>query len=362
MIDSFYSQFEQSFRGQRTEIKERLQVYSPFLEPLIGFYPDGLAVDLGCGRGEWLEILRDKGFTVLGVDLDDGMLADCRALGLNVETQDAIDALRTLEDASCTIVSAFHLVEHIPFDVLRTLVSEALRVLKPGGILLMETPNPENVTVGTSSFYLDPTHTRPIPPGLLSFIPKYYGFYRTIVLRLQESSELLNNPSPTLHNVLSGASPDFAVIAQKSAEPKVLVGFDSVFSLDLGLTIETLSSRYDHSAIRKVSESNHAIRQEITQSNQAIRQEISETSRSLAESSAQGFASITIRLDTTDQTLNALAEKLDSRTDSIEASISKLNQQIHDVYNSTSWRVTRPLRAMANGLRRIKRLLTPRQP
>jgi SAM-dependent methyltransferase len=137
MKDDFYRLFEQSFRGDRTEIKTRLEIYQSFTAPLIHLYPDAIAVDLGCGRGEWLEMLREQGFPVLGVDLDEGMLADCLAIGLNVRAQDAITTLNGLADESASLVSAIHLVEHIPFDVLRTLVSEAHRVLKPGGLLIM---------------------------------------------------------------------------------------------------------------------------------------------------------------------------------------------------------------------------------
>lgn len=245
MKDDFYSQFEHAFRGPRAVIKARLDVYTPFVEPLITLYPDAIALDLGCGRGEWLEILRDKGFATLGVDLDEGMLADCRTLNLNVRTQDALAALNALQDNSASIVSAFHLVEHLPFDVLRVLVSEAHRVLKPGGLLVMETPNPENLMVGTSSFYLDPTHLRPIPPGLLSFLPKYYGFLKSTVLRLQESPDLQKKTITSLRDVLGGASPDYAVIAQKSADPSVLEPFNSAFALDLGLKIDTLANQYD---------------------------------------------------------------------------------------------------------------------
>lgn len=315
MKDNFYSEFEQSFRGSRAEIKARLNVYSPFIAPLVEIYPDTIALDLGCGRGEWLEILNEKGFATHGVDLDDGMLSYCRALNLNVRTQDAIAALNALEDESASIVSAFHLVEHIPFDVLRTLVSEAHRVLKPGGLLIMETPNPENITVGTSSFYLDPTHTRPIPPGLLTFIPKYYGFLNTHVLRLQESTALRQKVSLTLSDVLGGASPDYAVITQKSADDRILERFKSAFTLDVGLTLDTLASRYDETIQPEVS--------------QAIAQKINEYSH---------------------QTNN--------RFDATEQAIAALNTQINNIYNSTSWKVTRPVRALGQALRHIKERFT----
>jgi len=335
MNDDFYSRFEQLFRGDRAEIKARLLAYAPFFEPLLSLYPQALALDLGCGRGEWLELLSEKGFHVQGVDLDEGMLEDCRALKLNVRTLDAIAALKELESESASVVSAFHLVEHIPFDTLLALVSEAYRVLKPGGLLIMETPNPENILVGTSNFYLDPTHTRPIPPGLLSFIPKYSGFLNVKVLRLQESPSLRTNESPTLLNVFGGASPDFAVIAQKSAAQDVLDHFKSAFDLDFGLTFETLSNRYDHALQERIN----------------------------------AFDTLSSKLDTfslDQQAVNAQQQGLTDRHEQklaeifeIMAAMGRVNEalstQVHDVYQSTSWKITRPLRFISSILQKFKR-------
>ena len=213
MSDDFYRAFEERYRGPRGLIKQRLRVYLPFVEPLKAIDPDAVAVDLGCGRGEWLELMRDIGVIARGVDLDAGMLAACREEALSAEEGEALAYLRQLPDGSVSIVSAFHVAEHIPFADLQALVQDALRVLRPGGLLILETPNPENIVVGTSSFYFDPSHVRPLPPQLLSFLPEHYGFARTAVLRLQEPP--LTTGTVRLWDVLSGASPDFAVVAQK---------------------------------------------------------------------------------------------------------------------------------------------------
>ena len=259
MSDGFYRAFEDKYRGSRELILSRLKSYLPFTAPLKRLYPTGEIIDLGCGRGEWLELMQEEGFRPLGVDLDEGMLRDCSEQGLIVQHADAIQYLSKLTDNSQVVVSAFHVVEHISFDQLRTLVSEALRALKPGGLLIMETPNPENITVATKNFYLDPTHQKPIPSELLSFVSEYAGFERVKVIGLQESSELASNFSPTLNDVISGASPDYAVIAQKTAENEVLEQFDTVFFKNYGLELHTLAERYDvsietklESAIRKV--------------------------------------------------------------------------------------------------------------
>jgi O-antigen chain-terminating methyltransferase len=241
----FYRAFEDRYRGSRELIHERQQVYVPFLEPLKQLYPERKALDLGCGRGEWLEILVRNDFKPLGVDLDTGMLEACHALGLPVEKGDALEVLKSLPDESLTVVSGFHIAEHLPFGDLKVLVAEALRVLKPAGLLILETPNAENLVVGTQTFYLDPTHERPIPHLLLGFLTEYSGFNRCQLLRLQESAALAEGGPVDLMSVLHGVSPDYAVIAQKQALPEQLEIFDAVFARDYGLSLETLARRYD---------------------------------------------------------------------------------------------------------------------
>jgi O-antigen chain-terminating methyltransferase len=245
MSVDFYRIFEEKHRGSRELIKSRLRVYLPFIEPLDDLYANPKAVDLGCGRGEWLELLKEAGFEAQGVDLDDGMLSACRDIGLEVQTHDAVEFLRGLPDASQVVVSGFHIAEHITFSDLQALVQEAFRVLKPVGLLILETPNPENIVVGTSNFYLDPTHQRPIPPQLLAFLPAYYGFQKIKTLRLQEPAELGYNKAPSLLDVLGGVSPDYAVVAQKGAVPEQMKLFEVAFEKDYGLTLETLALKYE---------------------------------------------------------------------------------------------------------------------
>ena len=245
MSDGFYRAFEERWRGSRELIKSRLRVYLPFVEPLRGLYPNPKALDLGCGRGEWLELLEEAGFNAEGVDLDDGMLAVCRQLGFKVQTQDATGFLKSLPDTSHAVVSGFHLVEHIPFSELQQLVEQALRVLQPGGLLILETPNPENILVGTSGFYLDPTHQRPIPHQLLSFLPEYYGFTRIKILLLQEQRGNSGDTQPTLLDVLGGVSPDYAVVAQKSVASEQMQLFDEAFNINYGLSLGVLAQQYE---------------------------------------------------------------------------------------------------------------------
>lgn len=251
MSGSFYRAFEDRYRGSRELIKARLQIYLPFLEALAAAALQGgadaaplRALDLGCGRGEWLELLGEAGFAARGVDLDEGMLAACRERGLDVINGDAIGALRDAPDASLTVVSAFHLVEHISFEQVQELIVQAQRALGPGGLLILETPNPENLVVGTSSFYDDPSHLRPLPPKLLAFAVEFGGFASHGVLRLQEDARLHGQAPPHLFDVLAGASPDYSVLGQKSGPVDMTVRFDELLAQQRGLDLHALAERY----------------------------------------------------------------------------------------------------------------------
>lgn len=249
----FYRAFEERFYAPRSDIKHLRRQYLSFVQPLAALYPGAATFDIGCGRGEWLELMQELGMRPFGVDLDAGMLQGCRELNLPAEQGDAVAYLQTLADNSQAVVTAFHVVEHISFEQLTKVVIESLRVLQPGGLLIMETPNPENIVVATNNFYLDPTHLRPIPPRLLSFLPQYHGFARVHTLRLQEQPELRQRNDITLIDVLSGVSMDYAVVAQKAAVPDAMERFDTVFATHYGIDLNNLAGRYDGTLQRRMA-------------------------------------------------------------------------------------------------------------
>ena len=173
---AMYVDFEDIFRGSREDIKHRQSVYLPYLAKAPcrkGQYP---VLDVGCGRGEFLEILGENGYAAKGVDINPVMVERCRELGLDAELGDGIEFLRNAKGAQYAAVTAFHVVEHLPHESLLAFLDEALRTLRPGGLLILETPNPQNLVVGSCNFYTDPTHRSPIPPALLRFVVEARGF------------------------------------------------------------------------------------------------------------------------------------------------------------------------------------------
>jgi 2-polyprenyl-3-methyl-5-hydroxy-6-metoxy-1,4-benzoquinol methylase len=184
-IEAFYLAFENEFRGDRDLIKTRLRFYFPIVERVKAATGAAIAVDVGCGRGEWLELLQEQGYAATGVDLNRSMVEECRSRGLNVELTDAIDYLRRVPPESLSLVTGFHIVEHLPFTQLFHLFQESMRVLVPGGMAIFETPNPECPYVSNYSFYLDPTHRNPVPRELLCFAARQAGFRSARIERLQ---------------------------------------------------------------------------------------------------------------------------------------------------------------------------------
>nr|WP_315014129.1 glycosyltransferase [uncultured Campylobacter sp.] len=248
-MDKFYKSFEDKFRGHRSEIKKRLLAYEPFLQILKQQDEKPAAADLGCGRGEWLEILKQNGFTARGCDLSEEMIKECEKNALEAKNQGAIEFLSELEDSSLALVSAFQLVEHLEFSELCELIKQARRVLKDGGILLLETPNPENLRVATLNFYLDVTHIKPIPPMLLEYLCEFEGFNNTFMMRLNSNlsfSEDLENQNVTLRDVLSSVGLDYAVLGLKNGDEKTREVF--LNAAKSGYSFEELADRFDVSA------------------------------------------------------------------------------------------------------------------
>jgi SAM-dependent methyltransferase len=219
-LDAFYVAFEDKFRGSREEVRNTLNVYLPLIENAKLGTPESPILDVGCGRGEWLELLRESGYSARGIDSNNVMVNECHARCLEVSQGDAIAYLQNLPDHSLGAVTGFHLIEHLPFAVLMKLFDETMRVLQPGGLIIFETPNPRNLFVGSGDFYRDPTHVNPIHPDTIAYIAILKGFINAESYFFAEQdnrSQLLassNVKFDSLESYLS-ISRDFALIGYK---------------------------------------------------------------------------------------------------------------------------------------------------
>ncbi len=220
-LDQFYIEFEDKFRGSKQEIKQRLRAYLPYVD---GFARNATQaarrfVDVGCGRGEWLELLGEIGIPALGIDMNAAMVDSCLAAGCAAKVDDAIAYLQKQDAGSLGGVTGFHIVEHLPFETLITLFDAAYAALAEGGLLIFETPNPENMIVGSCNFYFDPTHRNPIVPAVAEFIAKQRGFSKAEILRLHpfpESYRVKNEGfSGDIINQFFYGPQDYALIAWK---------------------------------------------------------------------------------------------------------------------------------------------------
>ena len=168
--DQAYVEFEALFRGREEDIGARLAPYLPILEGR------GKVLDLGCGRGEALEVFTAHGLECSGVDSNSEMVERCREKGLEAEVGDLFTTLAARPEASLGAVVSFHVIEHLPAASLEGLTRRAWRALKPGGVLVFETPSPLSLVVGARNFWLDPTHARPVHPDSLKAIFAIAGF------------------------------------------------------------------------------------------------------------------------------------------------------------------------------------------
>lgn len=165
-----YLELEDRFRGTREEIAGRMEIYVPYLADR------GEVLDLGCGRGESLALLRDRGVPARGIDSSEEMVGECRKQDLEVEQGDLFEVLEHLPEGRLGGVISFHVIEHLPAESIDRLVRLAWRALRPAGVLVLETPNPLSLVVAARNFWLDPTHRRPIHPETLKLTYELAGF------------------------------------------------------------------------------------------------------------------------------------------------------------------------------------------
>jgi SAM-dependent methyltransferase len=184
-----YVAFEERFRGDEALIRHRQREYLDY------FLGKANVLDIGCGRGEFLELLRDHGIAATGIESDPGMFSACQNKGLTVVNQDLFAFLESQPDASWGGIFCSQVIEHLPPGGQFRLVDLVYRKLQDQGVVVVETINPECLYALARNFYLDPTHVRPVHPEMLRFALETCGFLR---VELKFSAAAHDRPLPQL--------------------------------------------------------------------------------------------------------------------------------------------------------------------
>jgi O-antigen chain-terminating methyltransferase len=190
--DSVHTAFENRFRGSPDEIRDRLTAHAEV------FADQAPVVDLGCGRGEFLAVLREKGIAGRGVESNANAVRECREKGLDVVLGELVAFLQAQPRGSLGGVFAAQVAEHLAPKALVSMLAEAHRTLRPGGLLLLETPNPRSVTGLLEVCNRDLSHERPLHPETLRFLAAAAGFTDVrIEMRTPVEAEAQLRPVPT---------------------------------------------------------------------------------------------------------------------------------------------------------------------
>ena len=206
-----YGRFAERFRGSEEYVRAGQHVYVPY------FRGRSKVLDIGCGRGEFLELMRDAGVNARGIEISAESIALCRHKGLAVEAADLYSYLSQQPEQSLDGIFCAQVVEHLPPERLPEMIKLAASRLASGGIIAIETPNPECLAIFATHFYLDPTHQRPVPHPLLAFYLEEFGVGNLEVKKLApavETMPVLATLPEEFRNAFFGGL-DYAVIGTK---------------------------------------------------------------------------------------------------------------------------------------------------
>lgn len=214
-----YKAFEDTFRGSEDELVERQRHYLKYFEGKKN------VVDIGCGRGEFLSLVKENGIEAVGVDLIESNIEECYDKGLDVIYGDGVNYLKGIEDKSLGGIFSAQVIEHMSTDKLIEFIKLSYEKLEDGACLVMETLNPKCLMIYAESLYLDPTHTTPVHPETVSFFAKQSGFSdihteyfsptdKKYHLPFFENKPEADTSISTLNDLIFG-NREYAVIARK---------------------------------------------------------------------------------------------------------------------------------------------------
>ncbi len=206
-----YARFAEKFRGPEEYVKAGQQIYIPH------FAGRSRVLDIGCGRGEFLDAMRTAGVGARGIDLSEESVALCRSKGLDAEVADLFAYLENLAEGSLDGIFCSQVVEHLPAERLPDMIRLCASRLERGGVIAIETPNPECLAIFATHFYLDPTHTRPIPSALLAFYLEEFGIGRVEVCKMAPAVETMPSLAELPANFREAffGALDYAILGKK---------------------------------------------------------------------------------------------------------------------------------------------------
>ena len=241
-----YLDFENRFRGDRESIIDQFSKYDSLVDLVLKDIDSPTLLDVGCGRGEWLQKWSNIYRDCVDIELDEEMIHSCRDLGLNIIDGDAIDALEKIEQNSIHLITVFHLIEHLDEVKLNQLSRECLRILSPEGLLIIETPSIDNILVSSNNFYLDPTHITPINNQRILFDFEKIGFHSSKCYYIN-GGPLQNNSHLKITRILNGVAQDLLIIATKTSHMtnKIRTHKDK-YEKNLNLGIKTLNAAIEY--------------------------------------------------------------------------------------------------------------------
>ncbi|MEM2056641.1 MAG: class I SAM-dependent methyltransferase [Thermoproteota archaeon] len=338
------------FRGSSDLIVSRLELYRPLLEFIKNVHNQSngtfplIAVDIGCGRGEMLDLLERSGFKCVGVDK--------QSYGDNrIVEDDCVDFISCIEDERLTLITSIHLIEHLNFDSFVKLTAESFRALKSDGVMIIESPNPQSLLSMFENFYNDPSHVKPFPFDLVRETMEFYGFDVVVICPRYRIDKNRDDRYGILERVFMGPCSDYAVIAVKPGRRS-----SEIISFARETYAEPVRLR---DSIRKSDRLLEDYCQMVNTVNSSIEKVLNQLD---SISASIGFASVLhsriTALEYERSELEELLKKkevaiglLEERIKSLESTVSflknenaKLQNNLEAVYKSKSWKVTAPLR------------------
>ena len=329
-----YIEFENQFRGSRESILERLDQYRGVLTYIKEEYPRAKALDLGCGRGEWLQKCQQYELSAQGIDASSSMIKYCKKEGLNACKGNIFKIMPHLKSNCYSLITAFHIIEHLENDRITKLLYEAERLLKKNGIMIIEMPSIDNIYVSTDSFYLDETHINKIHPKLLIYKLGLHGFKSTELNYINGEPEEKQNH--LMRKLFYNVGQDVSIVACKKTTLPKLRGekgiTDSIVKYPEKRVIISEIDFYLEKSIKLLNQVSQQIEEETTKREMQLLIQADQLQAKINQQADQLQAEI-------DQQADQLQAEITELTIKIELTENMLREQIQSIEKSVILRI-----------------------